>query len=102
MRSAPGNTILSQPYPRRVSIEMPIREGSQLAASLEGEPDPTPAGKTLPHSYPETRFRKERGKQRENVDFEETFVPTISSPRLRLSSVFTAELCLFNVDQAFV
>ena len=37
------------------------REGSQLAASLEGEPGPTPAGKTLPHSYPEIRFRRERG-----------------------------------------
>ena len=34
------------------------REGGQLAASLEGEPSPTPAGKTLPHSYPETRFRR--------------------------------------------
>ena len=37
-------------------------EGSQLAASLEGEPGPTPAGKTLPHSYPETRFRRERAR----------------------------------------
>ena len=38
------------------------REGSQLAASLEGEPGPTPAGKTLPHPYPETRFRRERAR----------------------------------------
>ena len=27
----------------------------------EGESGPTPAGKTLPHSYPETRLRRERG-----------------------------------------
>ena len=59
-RRAPGNTILSQPYRRRVSIGRLNREGSQLAASLEGEPGPTPAGKTLPHSYPEIRFRRER------------------------------------------
>ena len=56
-RHAPGNTILSQSYRRRVSTDRLNREGSQLAASLEGEPGPTPAGKTLPHSYPETRFR---------------------------------------------
>ena len=58
-RRTPGNTILSQPsYPRRVSTNRPNREGSQLAASLEGEPGPTPAGKTLPHSYPETKLRR--------------------------------------------
>ena len=59
-RRAPGNTIiLSQPYRRRVSTDRLNREGSQLAASLEGEPGPTPAGKTLPHSFPETsRFRR--------------------------------------------
>ena len=34
-----------------------------MAASLEGEPGPTPAGKTLPHSYPETRFRRERARE---------------------------------------
>ena len=56
-RRTPENTILSQPYCRRVSTDKPNREGSQLATSLEGEPGPTPAGKTLPHSYPETRFR---------------------------------------------
>ena len=43
-----------------VSTDRPNREGSQLAASLEGEPGPAPAGKTLPHSYPETRFWRER------------------------------------------
>ena len=59
-RRTPENTILSQPYCRRVSTDRPNREGSQLAASLEGEPGPTPAGKTLPHAYPETRFRRER------------------------------------------
>ena len=60
-RRAPGNTILSQPY-RRVSTDRLNREGSWSAASLEGEPGPTPAGKTLPHSYPETRFRRERAR----------------------------------------
>ena len=59
-RRTPENTILSQPYCRRVSTDRPNREGSQLTASLEGEPGPTPAGKTLLHSYPETRFRRER------------------------------------------
>ena len=62
-RCAPGNTIiLSQPYRRRVSTDRLNREGSQLTASLEGEPGPTPAGKTLPHSYPDTRFRRERAR----------------------------------------
>ena len=61
-RRTPENTILRQPYCRRVSTDRPNREGSQLAASLEGEPGPTPAGKTLPHSYPETRFRRERAR----------------------------------------
>ena len=61
-RRTPGNTILSQPYRRRVSTSRPNRESSQLAASLEGEPGSTPAGKTLPHSYPETRFRRERAR----------------------------------------
>ena len=47
-RRAPGNTIiLSQPYRCRVSTDRLNREGSQLAASLEGEPGPTPAGKAL-------------------------------------------------------
>ena len=46
-RRASGNTILSQPYRRRVSTESLNREGSQLAASLGGEPGPKPAGKTL-------------------------------------------------------
>ena len=64
-RRAPGNTIiLSQPYRRRVSTDRLNREGSQLTASLEGEPGPTPAGKTLPHSFPETsRFRRERARE---------------------------------------
>ena len=62
-RRTPENTILSQPYCRRVSTDRSDREGSQLAASLEGEPGPTPAGKTLPHSYPETRFRRERARE---------------------------------------
>ena len=61
-RRTPDNTILNQPYCRRVSTDRPNREGNQLAASLEGEPGPTPAGKTLSHSYPETRFRRERAR----------------------------------------
>ena len=52
-RRTPENTILSQPYCRRVSTDRSDREGSQLAASLEGEPGPTPVGNTLPHSNPE-------------------------------------------------
>ena len=34
VRRTPGNTILSQPYRRRVSTDSLNREGSQLAASL--------------------------------------------------------------------
>ena len=51
-KRAPGNIILSQSHCRRVSTDRMNREDSQLAASLEGEPGPTPAGNTLPHSYP--------------------------------------------------
>ena len=42
-----GNTILNQPYRRRVSTDRLNSEGSQFAAFLEGEPGPTLAGKTL-------------------------------------------------------
>ena len=59
-RSAPGNTILSQPHHRRFSTDKLNRKSSHLAASFEGESGTTPAGKTLPHSYHETRFRRER------------------------------------------
>ena len=55
-RRIPENTILSQPYCRRVSTDRPNRGRSQLAASLEGESGPTPSGKTLPHSYPKPGF----------------------------------------------
>ena len=48
------NTILNQSYGYRVLIDWLNREDSQLTASLEGEPGPTPAGKTLPHSHPKT------------------------------------------------
>ena len=51
-RCAPGNTIHSQPNRRRISADRLNLEGSQMAVSLEGKPGPTPAGKTLPHSYP--------------------------------------------------
>ena len=46
----------------RIELPTSALEGSQLAASLEGEPGPTPARKTLPHSYPQTRFRGERAR----------------------------------------
>ena len=40
------------------------RKDSQLAAFLEGDAGLTPAGKTIPHSYTETSFRREkRGKR---------------------------------------
>ena len=82
-RRAPGNTIiLSQPYRRRVSTDRLNREGSQLAASLEGEPGPTPAGKTLPHSFPETsRFRRERARVGDN-----------NPSRSRLLSIWSKEV----------
>ena len=50
-RRTPENTILSQPYCHRVSTDRSNREGSQLSASLEGEPGPTSAGKTLPYIF---------------------------------------------------
>ena len=68
-RRTPESTIISQPYCRRVSTNGPNGEGSQLASSLEGEPGPTPAGKTLPHSYPETRFRRERARDVQQVQY---------------------------------
>ena len=61
-RRAHGNIILNQPYRRRVSTDRLNCKGNQMAASLEGEHGPTPAGKTLPHSYPETRSRRERAR----------------------------------------
>ena len=78
-RRTPENTILSQPYCSRVSTDRPNREGSQLAASLEGESGPTPAGKTLPHSYPKTRFRRERARDVVLVG-ESTIAPTTRFP----------------------
>ena len=54
--------ILNQPYRHCISTDRLNREDSQLAASLEGEPGPTPARKTFPHSYPEIRFRRERAR----------------------------------------
>ena len=86
-RRTPENSILSQPYCRRVSTDRLNRESSQLAASLEGEPGPTPAGKTLPHPYPETRFRRESARG-------------YSSERLRVLTVLletTSALSLFSL-----
>ena len=61
-RRTPENTILSQPHCRRVSTDRPNREeSSQLAASLEGEPGPTPAGKTLPHTLPRNQVSEGEG-----------------------------------------
>ena len=45
-------------------------------------------------------------KQREGVDFSETFAPTVSSSCVRLLSAIACEcdldLCHFDVDQAFL
>ena len=54
------NTILKQPYRRRVATDRLNRKDRPLAASFEGKPGPTSAGKILPHSDPKTRFRRER------------------------------------------
>ena len=62
------NTILNQPYRRRVPTDRLNREDSEMTASLEGEPGSTPAGKTLPHSYPQNqRFRRERARDKMKV-----------------------------------
>ena len=50
--------------PRRVSTDRLNRVDSQLVAHLKAESGPTPAGKTLPHSSPRTRFRRERERVR--------------------------------------
>ena len=60
-RRTPENTVLSQPHCRRVSTDRPNRESSQLTASLEGEPGPTPAGKTLPQIKCQSRLWSQRG-----------------------------------------
>ena len=71
---APENLIsrggFSRPVPRQPAhLHTQAESGAYLRdssrvprrrPSLEGEPGPTPAEKTLPHSYPETRFRRER------------------------------------------
>ena len=89
-RRTPENTILSQPYCRRVSTDRSDREGSQLAASLEGEPGPTPAGKTLPHSYPETRFRRERARDGNNNNMVVTY-STVWINRVALPILLVAQ-----------
>ena len=61
------NTFLNQPYRRRVSTDWLNPEDSQLAVPLEGEPGPTPAGKTLPRSYPKTIFSEREGTRFECV-----------------------------------
>ena len=51
-REAPlvNTIILNQPYRRCISTDRLNREDTLLAASIEGEPGPTTAGKTFPHS----------------------------------------------------
>ena len=55
------NTILDQPYRRRVSTDRLNREDAQLAASLESESGPTRAGKILPHMHTPKPGFGERG-----------------------------------------
>ena len=57
-----GTPSSAQPYRRRVSTDRLNREGSQLAASFEGEPGPTSDRRILPYSYPQTSFRRERAR----------------------------------------
>ena len=54
------DNILNQPSRRRVSTNRLNHVHMQLVISLKGESHPTPAGKTLPHSCPKTRFRRDR------------------------------------------
>ena len=54
------NSILNQPDRRRVLTECLNHVSSKLDVSLESEASLTPAVRTLPHSYPKTRFRGER------------------------------------------
>ena len=54
-RRAHGHENLKQPYGGRVYTDRQSREKRQLHASLEGQPGNTPAGNTLPHSYPENQ-----------------------------------------------
>ena len=71
-RRAPGNTIiLSQPYRRRVSTDRLNREGSQLAASLESEPGPTPAGKTR---YSSPVIQQYKGSCKNTTSFKSSIV----------------------------
>ena len=94
-RRTPGNTILSQPYRRRVSTERSNRKGSQLAVSLEGEPGPTPAAKTLPHSYLETWFRRERAQG--DIQPQTTTASSHHSPPVHITLhyilLYSYELC---------
>ena len=54
------NTIRNQPKRRRVLIDELNHVDSQLLASFDGVSSHTPNGKTLRHSCPLTRFRRER------------------------------------------
>ena len=56
------NTILNQSNRHRVFTNRLNREDIQLVAPLESESSPTPAGKALPHSFPKTKFRRERAR----------------------------------------
>ena len=63
-RHARGNIILNKPYRRRVSTDRLNRDGSQLAASLGGEPGPTPAGKNPPTLIPRSQVSEGEGTRR--------------------------------------
>ena len=60
-RRTPENTILSQPYCRRVSTDRSNREGSQLGASLEGEPRPYIRRKDPPTLIPRNKVLEGEG-----------------------------------------
>ena len=76
-----------QLYRRRVSTDRMNQEESQLAASLEGKPGPTPAGKTLPHPYPKTRFPRERARD----------IPYIYIYILSIQRATTQDACVHGV-----
>ena len=94
-RRALGNTIPSQPYRRRVSTDRLNHDDSQLAASLEGEPGPTPAGKTFPHSYPETRFRRVRARDDINKPWKALSADSMASYS---SGVICVDRCRFRPE----
>ena len=100
-----GNTILNQPYRRHVSTDRLNREDMQLAASLEGEPGRTPAGKTLPHSYPETRFRSERARDMDYIISAMVFLVMILTGSCKtlhnIEDTYLGQTCLLYLAVSF-